>query len=113
MKSEIEDFLKFLETQISERVSWKKRLRYVESKVGECIGLFYKDKSLLLDRASSLAVYYSYIHYYVSYGNLAWASTNRANLRKTLNRAIRIIFNKNGFEHTNGIFLSANILNIC
>ena len=71
MKSEIEDFLKFLETQINERVSWKKRLRYVENKVGECIGLFCKDKSLLLDRASSLAVYYSYIHYYVSYGNLA------------------------------------------
>ena len=40
----------------------------------------YKVRSFL-DKASSLVIYYSYIHDYINYGNLTWASTNRADFK--------------------------------
>ena len=36
----------------------------------------------LLDKHSFLSMYHSYIHSYINYGNIAWGSTIRANLKK-------------------------------
>ena len=35
-----------------------------------------------LDNGSLLALYYSYIHSYLNYANLAWGSTYQINLKK-------------------------------
>ena len=35
-----------------------------------------------LDNDSLLPLYYSYIHSYINYTNLAWASTHKTNLKK-------------------------------
>ena len=86
----------------------------MENKDGKSIGLLYIVKPSL-DKTPSLATYYFYIHWYLSYGNLAWGSKNRThlkNLRSLKKHVSRIIFNINGFEHPNKIFLSANILNM-
>ena len=41
----------------------------------------YKTKPFL-EKDSLLSLYFSYIHSYIYYGSLAWASTHKTNLKK-------------------------------
>ena len=73
--------------------------------------LFQRAKQFL-GKHSLLTLYYSYIHTYLNYANLTWASTNRTNLKKLLSQqkhAIRIVNNKTRFEHTIEHFSSEDI----
>ena len=57
---------------------------------------------------------YSYFHFYLSYANLSWGSTNITNLKKLLSQqkhAARIISNSEDAS-INELFKSQNILNI-
>ena len=66
---------------------------------------------LFLDKESLLALYYSYIHSYLNYANLAWSSTYLTNLKKLRSQqkhAIRIVHTKTKFE----LFKSASVLNL-
>ena len=68
-----------------------------------------------LDKESLLALYYSYIHSYLNYANLAWGSTYLTNLKKLRSQqkhAIRIVHNKTKFEHTKELFKSVSVLNL-
>ena len=56
--------------------------RYAENKVARDINLLGNVKPFL-DKESSLAIYYSYIHCYLNLGNSEWVNSNRANLKKT------------------------------
>ena len=60
-------------------------------------------------------MYYSYIHSYLNYANLAWGSVYLANLKKLRSQqkhAIWTVHNKTKFEHTKELFKSANVLNL-
>ena len=35
-----------------------------------------------LNKRSLLVLFYSFIHNYINYGNIAWESTDRANIKK-------------------------------
>ena len=68
-----------------------------------------------LNKESLLAFYYSYIHSYLNYANLAWGSTYLTNLKKLRSQqkhTIRIVHNKRKFEHTKELFRSASVLNL-
>ena len=68
-----------------------------------------------LDKESLLALYYSYIHSYINYANLAWGGTYLTNLKKLRSQqkhAIRIVHDKTKFEHTKELFKSASVLNL-
>ena len=68
------------------KLCWKEHIKYVESKITKNIGLLYKAKPFI-DKHSLLPLYYSYMHSYINYGNIAWGSTTRTNLKKyTVNR---------------------------
>ena len=45
--------------------------------------MLYKAKHYLSKR-SLLVLYYSFIHTYINYGNMAWESTNRTSLKKIM-----------------------------
>ena len=95
-------------------LSLKDHIKYIENKVAKNIGLLYRAK-LLLNKNLLLALYYSYVHTYLSYAKLSWGSTNRTNLKKLLSQqkhAVRIINNRTRFDHTNELFKSQKILNI-
>ena len=49
---------------------WKEHIKYIESKNAKNIGMLYKAKSYI-DKHSLLSLYHSYIHSYISYGNIA------------------------------------------
>ena len=106
--------IKFLGVLLDEHLSWKEHIRYTENKIAKNIGLLYRAKPFL-GKHSLLTLYYSYIHTYLNYANLTWASTNRTNLKKLLSQQkhkIQIVNNKTRFEHTKELFNSQKILNI-
>ena len=62
-----------------------------------------------------LSFYYSYIHSYINYTNVATESTYTTNLKKLSSQqkqAMRIICNKRKFEHTKQLFQLNKILNV-
>ena len=65
-------------------ITWKEHIKYLENKVAknENIRLMYRAKPVL-DKGSLLALWYSYIHSYLNYVNLAWGSSYRTNLKKS------------------------------
>ena len=60
-------------------------IKYIESKIVKNIGLLCEEKPYI-ERHSILALYHSYIYSYINYGNIAWGSTARANLKKIQNQ---------------------------
>ena len=68
-----------------------------------------------LDKDSLLSLYFSYIHSYINYVNLVWASTHKTNLKKIHSQqkhALRIVYNKDRYYHTKELFSSCNVLNV-
>ena len=60
-------------------------------------------------------LYYSFIHTYINYGNIAWGSTSTTNLKKINSlqkHAIRIIHRKDRLAHARELFRESKILNI-
>ena len=63
----------------------------------------------------SKKIYFSFIHNYVNYSNIAWASTTRTNFDKILKKqkhAVRIIYNKDKFTHSKPLMRDINALNV-
>ena len=86
---------------IDKFITWKKHTRTVENKIAKTTGLLNRAKQLL---SSSFlkSIYFSYIHTYLNYGNIAWASTQKNKL-KMINikqkHTVRIIFNEDRLCH--------------
>ena len=105
---------KFLGVLIDENLTWKDHIKYVESKISKNLGLLYKAKNYL-NKKALMSLYFSYIHPFVNYGNIVWASSNRTNLKKINSQqkhAVRMIHNENRFAHTRNLMKSSNILNV-
>ena len=85
--------VKFLRTSVR---SWDEHICTVETKLGKNIGLLYRAKPLIEEK-SLKSIYFAYIHTYLNYDNIAWASTYKTKL-DTINfyqkHAVRIVFNE-------------------
>ena len=73
--------LNFLEFLIDENLTWKPHIQYIENKISKNIGLLYKAK-FLLNQKSLKSIYFSFIHSYLNYANVAWGNTHQTKLRK-------------------------------
>ena len=86
----------------------------MENKIAKNICLLLRSKPYLTKKCL-LSLYYSYIHTYISYANIAWGSTYISNLKKINSQqkhAIRIIYNKKKHETVRELLRSINILNV-
>ena len=104
----------FFGVLLDENLSWKEHIKYNENKIAENFGLLYKAKHYL-NKRSLLVLYYSFIHTYINYGNIAWGSTNRTNFKKINSlqkHAIRIIHCKDRFAYARELFRESKILNV-
>ena len=109
-----EQSTKFLGILVDENLTWKSHIHYLENKISKNIGLLYKAK-FLLDRQSLKNIYFSFIHSYINYANIAWASTNQIKLKKLLKyqkHASRIIYNRERTTHARPLMKSLKALNI-
>ena len=59
--------------------------------------------------------YFSFIHSYINYANITWASTNKTKLNKQFGKqkqATRIIFNQDRLTHASPLLKTLNALNV-
>ena len=106
--------IKFWGVLLDENLSWKEHIKYNENKIAKNLGLLFKAKHYL-NKRSLLVLYYSFIHTYINYGNIAWGSTNRTNFKKINSlqkHAIPIIHCKDRFAHARELFQESKILNV-
>ena len=104
-------YTKFLGVLLDENLLWKEHLKYTENKIAKSIGLIYKAKPFL-DKDSLLSLYFSYIHSYINYANLAWATTHKTNLKKIHSQqkhTLRILYNKDRYHRPKELFRSCKI----
>ena len=80
-----ENPVKFLGVIIDENLTCKNHIEVVENKISKNIGFFYR-ASHLLDFKNFLKIYFSFIHIYISYANIAWASTFKTKLQGILKK---------------------------
>ena len=107
--------LKSLGVLLDENICWKEHIKYIESEIAKNIGLLYKAKPYI-DKHSLLPLHHSYIHSNISYGNIAWGSTARTNLKKIYSQqkhAIRIVYSKDRrLTHTRELCKECKVLNV-
>ena len=77
--------VKLLGVVIDENVTWKKYIEVVENKISKNIGVLCR-ASHLLDFKNLLKIHFSFIHIYISYANIAWASTFKTKLQGILKK---------------------------
>ena len=69
----------FISPQVKRR---NKKNEVVENYISKNIGVLYR-ASHLLDFKNLLKIYFSFIHIYISYANIAWARTLKLNSRES------------------------------
>ena len=96
-----ENSIKFLGVIIDENLTWKNHIEVAENKISKNTGVLYR-ASRLLDFRILLKIYFFFIHIYISYTNIAWASTFKTKFQgilKNQKHAARIIFQANRLDH--------------
>ena len=76
---ERENSLKFLGLIRDEHLTWKKHIQLTENKVSKNAGVLYKTIKLINSKCLR-NIYFSFIHSYINYANITWASTNKTKL---------------------------------
>ena len=114
IKIKRENAVKFLGVVIDENITWKKHIEVVENKISKNIGVLCRG-SHLLDFKNLLKIYFSFIHIYISYVNIAWASTFKTKLQGILKKqkhAARATFHSNRLDHTRSLLKEMKALNV-
>ena len=73
--------IKFIGVMLDEDISWNNHIKTVESKLAKNNGLL-NHASYFLNEHSLKTIYFPYIHSYLNYANIAWASTYATKLKK-------------------------------
>ena len=74
--------IKYLGLLIDEHLTWKEHNVIIENKVSKSLGLLHRARSVL-DSTELKNLYLSFIHSYLNYGNIVWASTSTTKLKNT------------------------------
>ena len=109
-----ENSVKFLGVIFDENLTWKNHIEVVENKISKNIGVLYR-ASHLLDFKNLLKIYFSFVHIYISYANIAWVSTFKTKLQGILKKqkdAARITFHANRFDQSKPLLKEMKALNV-
>ena len=107
-----ESVTKFLGIFFDENLTWKYHIEHVCNKASKSIGIMSKSRNILSKRLMK-QLHFSFIHSYLNYANIAWASTNKSHLislYRHQKHAIRIIYDKDRFARTKPLFKHAKAL---
>ena len=90
-KIERSSSIKFLGVMVDEHLNWKDHINIIENKLPKNLGLLHKAKQFLNAQAMK-SLYFSFIHSYLTYGNVAWCSTSMNKTKKLFGKqAIKTI----------------------
>ena len=99
---------------LDEHITWNEHIKTIGKKTAENIGLLYKAR-VLLDKESHKTIYFSYIHSYLNYANIAWASTYFTKLKPIhyqQKHTARILFGEDCLTHSRPLLRSLSAFNI-
>ena len=105
---------KFLGVTIDERLSFQTHLNLTANKLSQTVGLLYRIRNLLDERAK-LAFYYGLLYPILNYNIIFWGGTYSSSLDPIFilqKRAIRIICNAPYNYHTTSLFHRLKILKL-
>ena len=91
------DSIKFLGIMFDEHLTCRNHITTKQNKISKNLGLLYKAKRVLNMNALK-SLYFSFVHSYLNYGNIVWASVTQTKLKKLARKqkqAIRIFENEN------------------
>ena len=60
---------------VDEHLNWKDHINVIENKLSKKLGLLQKAKQFL-NAKTIKSLYFSFIHSYLAYGNVAWCSNS-------------------------------------
>ena len=86
--------IKFFGILLHKHLSWKKHIPAEENEVSKNIGILQKAKNIF-SKGGLRTRYFSFVHSYLNYGNIAWGSTTSTKLKKVASKqrqAIRVIY---------------------
>ena len=109
-----EHVTKFLDVFIDENLSWKQHVEIMGSKISKSIGILHKSRNVLSKQRLN-QLYFSFIHSYVNYANIAWASTSKSKLERLYRcqkHAARVIYHKDWYTHGSPLLNDMKALNI-
>ena len=109
-----EKITKFLGVHIDENLSWKYHIEYVSTKIAKSIGILYKSRHIL-NKALLKQLYFSFIHSYLNYANIAFASTHKTKLLplyRQQKHAIRVINFKDRLTHAKPLLVEMRVLSL-
>ena len=104
---------RFLGIIIDENLTWKNHIEVVGNKISKNIGVLYR-ASHVLD-FKNLKKYFTFIHIYSSYANIAWGSTFKTKLQGILKKqkhVAQITFHENRFDHLKPLLKEMKALNV-
>ena len=87
------DCIRFLGVLFDENLTWNNHMHLIENKISKHVGILYKAK-YIINQHGLKSLYYSFIHSYLKYGNIVWASTKKTRLKRIAAKqreAIRVI----------------------
>ena len=104
--------VKYLGVLTDEHLTWKERITLIKNKVSKNLGLLYRARRAL-DSTALKNLYFSFIHSYLNYGNIVWASTSRTKLKKLASKQKQALMIVN-YELTDirEIMIRMKVLNI-
>ena len=114
IKIERKTVTKFLGVLVDENLSWENHIKLINTKISKIIGILYKSRNILHKNLLK-QLYFSFIHCYLNYANIVWASTFKSKLTsifRTQKHAIRVIYFKDKFAHTKPLFDDIKVMNI-
>ena len=77
--------IKFLGFMVDEHLNWKDHVNIIENKLFKNLGLLHKDKQFLNAKAM-ISLYFSFIHSYLTYGNVVWCNTSMSKTKKLFSK---------------------------
>ena len=78
--------IKYLGTLIDERLTWNNHITVIENTVSKHFGPLYRARRAP-DSTALENLYFSFIHSYLHYGNIVWASTSRIKLNQRVSKS--------------------------
>lgn len=106
--------IKFLGVLLDEHISWKDHINILKNKISKNIGIMHKTR-YILNNACLKKFYFAYVHSYINYCNIAWASTYKSKLDlvyKKQKQACRILTNANRYASSKQLMRAQRVLNI-
>ena len=109
-----ETSIKFLGVLLDENLTWKPHIEIIKNKISKNIGIMYKARCVLNTNCLK-QLYFSFIHSYINYANVAWGSTHKSKLMalyRQQKHASRLIFFESKQTHARPLMRKINALNI-